>query len=49
MALVKYVTAQNDISNFRRWGAVALLLGGLVVGFVCNVLSLYPRNAFLGR
>lgn len=41
-ALVKYVTSQNDISDFRRWGAVGLLLGGLVVGFVGNVLSLYP-------
>ncbi|MGH3968461.1 MAG: hypothetical protein ACRDTV_10220 [Mycobacterium sp.] len=41
-ALVKHVTAQNDISSLRRWGAVGLLLGGLVVGFIGNVLSLYP-------
>ncbi len=41
-ALLKYVTAQNDISNRRRWGAVVLLLLGLVVGLVGNVLSLYP-------
>lgn len=41
-ALLKYVTAQNDISSRRRWGAVGLLLGGLVLGFVGNVLSLMP-------
>jgi hypothetical protein len=41
-ALVKYVTAQNNISDRRRWTAVGLLLGGLVLGFVGNVLSLYP-------
>ena len=39
---MKYVTAQNDISDRRRWTAVALLLGGLLVGFVGNALSLYP-------
>jgi hypothetical protein len=33
-ALVKYVTAQNDISDRRRWSAVGLLLGGLVGGFI---------------
>ncbi|ABK65594.1 hypothetical protein MAV101_11330 [Mycobacterium avium subsp. hominissuis 101] len=41
-ALVKYVTAQNDISDRRRWAAVYLLLGGLVLGFVGNVVSLFP-------
>jgi hypothetical protein len=41
-ALVKYVTAQNDISDRRRWTSVGLLLGGLFVGFVGNVLSVYP-------
>jgi hypothetical protein len=40
-ALLKYVTAQNDMSKPRRWVPVGLLLGGLVVGFVGNVLSLY--------
>jgi hypothetical protein len=40
--MVKYVTAQNDISDRRRWTAVALLSGGLLVGFVGNALSLYP-------
>ncbi|MCV7442030.1 hypothetical protein H7K33_07320 [Mycobacterium paraense] len=41
-AVVKYVTAQNDISDRRRWFAVGLLLLGLVVGFIGNVLSLLP-------
>jgi hypothetical protein len=41
-ALLKYVTAQNDISNRRRWGAVGLLLGGVVLGFAGNVVSLFP-------
>ena len=40
-ALLKYVTAQNDISTPRRWVPVWLLLVGLLVGFVGNVLSLY--------
>ncbi|WP_204080383.1 hypothetical protein [Mycobacterium riyadhense] len=44
-ALLTYVTAQNDISDRRRWVAVGLLLGGLVVGFVGNVLSLFPCDA----
>lgn len=42
-AVVKYVTAQNDISDRRRWTAVGLLLSGLVLGFVGNVLSLYAQ------
>jgi len=41
-ALVKYVTAQNEISDCRRWTAVGLLLGGLVVGFLGNALSQCP-------
>ncbi|OBI08550.1 hypothetical protein A5714_01900 [Mycobacterium sp. E2462] len=41
-ALVAWVRAQNDICDRRRWIAVALLLGGLVVGFVGNVISLLP-------
>ncbi len=41
-ALVKYVTAQNDISDCRRWTAVGLLLAGLFLGFVGNILSLCP-------
>lgn len=41
-ALVAWVRAQNDISDYRRWIAVGLLLGGLVVGFVGNVVSLLP-------
>jgi hypothetical protein len=40
-ALLRYVTAQNDISDRRRWVPVGLLLAGLLVGFVGNVLSLY--------
>jgi hypothetical protein len=39
-ALLAYLTNQNDISDRRRWTAVGLLLGGLVVGFIGNV-SLY--------
>lgn len=41
-AVLNYVNAQNDISNRRRWTAVSLLVGGLVLGFVGNMLSLYP-------
>jgi hypothetical protein len=41
-ALVKYVTAQNDISNGKRWTAVWLLLLGLLVGFAGNVVSSWP-------
>jgi hypothetical protein len=40
--LVKWVRAQNDISDCRRWTAVVLLLGGLLVGLVANVVSLLP-------
>jgi hypothetical protein len=40
-ALMEYVTAQNDVSAWRRWVPVGLSLGGLVVGFVGNALSLY--------
>jgi hypothetical protein len=39
-AVLTYVNAQNDISDRHRWGAVGLLLVGLLVGFVGNVLSL---------
>lgn len=41
-ALVTYVTAQNNISDLRRWGAVALLLLGLGLGFLGNVVALHP-------
>lgn len=41
-AVVNYVNAQNDVSNRRRWGAVWLLLGGLFVGFVGNIVSVFP-------
>lgn len=40
-AVVKYVRAQNDISDHRRWTAVALLVVGAVVGFVGNLIALY--------
>lgn len=40
-ALLRYVTSQNDLSGPRRWVPVWLLLGGLVIGFIGNVLSLY--------
>jgi F0F1-type ATP synthase membrane subunit b/b' len=43
-ALVAYNTAQNDVSDLRRWGAVALLVLGVVLGFAGNVLSLYIPN-----
>jgi hypothetical protein len=38
-AIAKYDLAQNDISDWRRWTAVGLLLGGVAVGFVGNILS----------
>ena len=40
-AVVRYANAQNEASDIRRWIGVGLLLGGLVVGFVGNVWSLY--------
>jgi hypothetical protein len=38
-ALAKHDLAQNEISDCRRWTAVGLLLGGLVVGLAGNVCS----------
>ncbi|WKG01400.1 hypothetical protein [Mycolicibacterium sp. HK-90] len=40
-ALYKYVTAENDVSDRRRWTAVGLLVGGLGLGAVANVVALY--------
>jgi hypothetical protein len=40
-ALVAYTTAQNDVSDLRRWGAVTLLVVGVVLAFAGNALSLY--------
>jgi hypothetical protein len=40
-AAIAYATAHIDISELRRWGAVAVLLVGVVLGFVGNMLSLY--------
>jgi hypothetical protein len=40
-AVMRYVTAQNDVSDVRRWVAAGLLLGGVVLGFVGNALSLF--------
>lgn len=39
--LQKYATAENDISDVRRWTAVGLLVGGLPLGAVANVVALY--------
>ncbi|OBA79330.1 hypothetical protein A5633_17065 [Mycolicibacterium elephantis] len=38
-ALVRHLNAQNEISDFRRWGGVAILLAGVIVGFVANVVA----------
>ena len=40
-ALVTWVRAQNDVGDLRRWTAVGLLLGGLVIDTTANVMSLY--------
>jgi hypothetical protein len=40
-AVIAYATAHDNISDLRRWGAVAVLLAGVVLGFVGNVASLY--------
>ena len=40
-AVVRYVTAQNDISSWRRWGAVGLLVLGVVIAFGGNLVALY--------
>jgi hypothetical protein len=40
-ALTTWVRAQNDMSDRRRWTAVGLLLGGVVVGFVGSVVALF--------
>ncbi|EHI13415.1 hypothetical protein KEK_09537 [Mycolicibacterium thermoresistibile ATCC 19527] len=40
-ALVRHLNAQSEISDFRRWGGVAILVLGVVVGFVANVVALY--------
>jgi hypothetical protein len=41
-AVLTYVTAQNNVSDCRRWTAVGLLVVGVVVGFAGNAASLYP-------
>ncbi|MBN7304342.1 hypothetical protein IUQ79_20815 [Mycobacteroides abscessus subsp. bolletii] len=39
-AVVDDVLAQNDSSDRERWIAVGLVVGGIVVGFLGNLLSL---------
>jgi hypothetical protein len=44
-ALGNWVIRQNEVRNVWRWVAVVLLLGGVLLGFAGNVLSLQVSSA----
>ena len=40
-AIVKWATADRDMGSLRRWTPVAVLIGGVFLGFIGNAVSLY--------
>ncbi|OMC33429.1 hypothetical protein A5739_08800 [Mycobacterium colombiense] len=40
-ALVAFTRRANDVSDWKRWTSVGLLLAGVALNFAANILSLY--------